>query len=115
MHELSIAMSIVEMAEEEVESRGCGPVRAVHMKLGALSGVVREALLSSWELAREGTDLQGTRLEIEVVPIVAYCARCDGPRPVESPQWMACSECRTPVWQVLHGRELQVTALEMQA
>ena len=35
MHELSIAMSIVEMAEEEAERRGV-QVNAVHLKLGAL-------------------------------------------------------------------------------
>ena len=55
MHELSIAMSIVEMAEEEAEQRGGVQVSAVHLKLGALSGVVKEALLSSYEMACEGT------------------------------------------------------------
>jgi hydrogenase nickel incorporation protein HypA/HybF len=40
MHELSIAMSIVELAEEEAERRGV-QVTAVHLKLGALSGVVK--------------------------------------------------------------------------
>ncbi len=44
MHELSIAMSIVELAEEEAERRSV-QVNAVHLKLGALSGVVKEALL----------------------------------------------------------------------
>ena len=39
MHELSIAMSIVEMAEEEAAKRRV-QVTAIHLKLGALSGVV---------------------------------------------------------------------------
>ena len=43
MHELSIAMSIVELAEEEAERRGV-QVEAVHLKLGALSGVLRNGL-----------------------------------------------------------------------
>jgi len=47
MHELSIAMSIVEMAQEEAAQRGC-QIDAVHLKLGALSGVVKDALLSSY-------------------------------------------------------------------
>ncbi len=58
MHELSIAMSIVEMAEEEAERHG-GRVAAVHLKLGKLSGVVKEALLSSYEMACEDTPLAG--------------------------------------------------------
>ena len=50
MHELSIALSIVELAEEEAERRGV-QVNAVHLKLGALSGVVKDALLSCYEMA----------------------------------------------------------------
>ena len=50
MHELSIAMSIVEMAQEEAQQRGVR-VNAVHLKLGAMSGVVKQALLSSYEMA----------------------------------------------------------------
>jgi hydrogenase nickel incorporation protein HypA/HybF len=113
MHELSIAMSIVEMAEEEAIQRGGVQVKAVHLKLGALAGVVKEALLSSYELACEGTDLQGSQLLIEEIPIVVYCPQCVAPRTLESIQWFVCPVCRNPVSEVIHGRELQVVALEL--
>jgi len=64
MHELSIATGIVEVAVEEGERYG-GRVEVVHLKLGALSGVVREALEFSWDLACQETPLAGARLEIE--------------------------------------------------
>jgi hydrogenase nickel incorporation protein HypA/HybF len=64
MHELSIAESIVEIATEEAARRGC-KVEAVHLKLGAVSGVVREALEFSWALACDETPVAGARLEIE--------------------------------------------------
>ncbi len=64
MHELSIALSIVEGAEEEVERQGGGRVYAVHLRLGPLSGVVKEALLFSYELACEGTSLEGSTEDI---------------------------------------------------
>jgi hydrogenase nickel incorporation protein HypA/HybF len=114
MHELSIAMSIVEMAEEETERRGGSRVNAVHLKLGALAGVVKEALLSSYALASEGTDLQGSRLVIEEIPLVVYCPKCLAPRTLDSVQWFVCPECKSPVSDVIHGRELQVFALEIQ-
>ena len=69
MHELSIAMSIVELAEEEIERRGNVQITAVHLKLGALSGVVKEALLASYEMACEGTSLAGSRLVVEDLPL----------------------------------------------
>jgi hydrogenase nickel incorporation protein HypA/HybF len=114
MHELSIAMSIVEMAEEESEQRGGARVNAVHLKLGALAGVVKDALLSSYEIACEGTELQGSRLVIEEIPIVVHCPQCLAPRTLDSPQWFVCPECKGPVSEVIHGRELQVYALELQ-
>jgi hydrogenase nickel incorporation protein HypA/HybF len=64
MHELSIAAEIVELATEEAARRGC-KVEVVHLKLGALSGVVREALEFSWDVACEETPIAGARLAIE--------------------------------------------------
>ncbi|HLX42407.1 MAG TPA: hydrogenase maturation nickel metallochaperone HypA [Bryobacteraceae bacterium] len=113
MHELSIAMSIVEMAEEESERRNAR-VEAVHLKLGALAGVVKNALLSSFEIACEGTTLQGSRLVIEDIPIVGYCPKCLSQRTLDSLQWFVCPECKGPVSELIHGRELQVAALEIQ-
>jgi hydrogenase nickel incorporation protein HypA/HybF len=114
MHELSIAMSIVEMAEEESDQRGGARVNAVHLKLGALAGVVKDALVSCYELACEGTDLQGSRLVVEEIPVEVYCPKCLAPRTLESVQWFVCPACKSPVSQVIHGRELQVFALELQ-
>src|SRR5579862_4129358 len=59
MHELSIAMGIVEAATEEAQKRGV-QVSAVHLRLGALSGVVKDALLFSYEVACQDTALQGS-------------------------------------------------------
>lgn len=40
MHELSIAMSIVDLAQEEADRRGGVQIKAVHLRLRLLSGVV---------------------------------------------------------------------------
>jgi hydrogenase nickel incorporation protein HypA/HybF len=114
MHELSIAMSIVEMAEEEADQRGGVRVNAVHLKLGALAGVVKNALLSSYEMACEGTPLQGSRLVIEEVPVVVFCPQCRLPRTLASIQRFACPECNGVVSDVIRGREIHVAALEIQ-
>lgn len=113
MHELSIAMSIVEFAEEEAEQRGAA-VAAVHVKLGKLSGVVKEALESAYGLACERTSLEGSRLVIEEVRVIVFCPKCRAERPLPSIQFFVCPECQTPVSDVVQGRELQVTALEIQ-
>ncbi len=114
MHELSIAISILDMAEEEADARG-EQVDAIHVKLGALSGVVKEALLSAYDLARTATPLESARLVIEEVPVLIYCPRCQGPRAVPSIQQLSCSDCETPASEILQGRELQVVALELRS
>jgi hydrogenase nickel incorporation protein HypA/HybF len=113
MHELSIAMGILEITEEESERRGGVHVDAIHLRLGPLSGVVKEALLSAWQLASEQSEFENSRLVIEDVPIAVYCSTCRAERPVQSIQHMCCAECDTPSMQVVHGRELLVSALEL--
>lgn len=113
MHELSIAMSIVDVVREEASSLGGVQVEAVHLKLGQLSGVVKEALVFSFELACEGTALQGAKLVIEEVPALVKCPTCQGERPVHSLQSFCCAECGTPAYEVVAGREIFVTALEV--
>jgi hydrogenase nickel incorporation protein HypA/HybF len=114
MHELSIAMSIVEMAEREAIRRSVH-VNAIHLKLGTLSGVVKEALLFSYDLACEGTALEGSHLVIEEVPTVVYCPMCQAERTLVSVQRFCCPVCDTPASDVVHGKELEVVALEIQA
>ncbi|MBA2732572.1 MAG: hydrogenase maturation nickel metallochaperone HypA [Acidobacteria bacterium] len=114
MHELSIAMSMIEMATEEAAKRGGVQVNAVHLKLGPLSGVVKEALLFSYEVACQGTPLEGSQLIIEDVPVVVYCPTCQAERSPASLQQFCCSVCDTPTPEVLQGKELEVVALEIQ-
>lgn len=67
MHELSIAISILEIAEEESGRRGNALVEAIYLKLGDLSGVVKEALSSAFELAAEQSAFPHCRLVIEEI------------------------------------------------
>jgi hydrogenase nickel incorporation protein HypA/HybF len=113
MHELSIALGILEITEEEVERRGGVHVEAIHLRLGPLSGVVKEALLSAWEVASEQTEFETSRLVIEDVPIAVFCSTCQAERPVQSIQLLCCVECDTPATEVVRGRELLVSALEL--
>lgn len=112
MHELSIALSIIEGAEEEAARHG-GRVTAVHLRLGPLSGVVKDALLFSYELACENTPLAGSRLVIEESPVIVYCPQCAAERTIASIQSFYCPVCGEPAPEVVQGRELELVALEL--
>ena len=113
MHELSIALSIVELAAAEAKDRGDIRVSAVYLKLGQLSGVVRDSLLFSYELACDGTTLEGSRLVIEEIVAVAYCPTCEAERTLDSVQRFCCPVCGSLTPELLHGTELEVVALEI--
>lgn len=112
MHELSIAMGIVDAALEEAKQRHVR-VSAVHLRLGALSGVVKDALLFSYEVACQDTPLEGSRLIVEDVPVVVFCSRCNERRTLRSVQLFECPVCESPAGNVVQGRELEVFALEI--
>ncbi len=114
MHELSIAMSMIEIAGEEAASRGGARVTALHLKLGPLSGVVKDALLFSYDVAASGTALEGSRLVIEEVPVIVLCRSCNQQREIETIQHLCCPVCGELTPEVLSGRELQIVAMEIE-
>ncbi|MFN8441191.1 MAG: hydrogenase maturation nickel metallochaperone HypA [Caldilineaceae bacterium] len=113
MHELSIAHSIVEVAEKAAIDAGATQVKAVHLRLGVLSGVVKSSLLFGWEIVTQDTLLAGASLEIEELPVIVFCPTCQQAVTLPSTQLFRCPICDTPTAQILQGRELEVKALEL--
>jgi hydrogenase nickel incorporation protein HypA/HybF len=65
MHELSVAMSLVDTICEELPQLGPVSVQSVRIRVGALSGVAMEALMFAFDVAADGTPIAGARLIIE--------------------------------------------------
>ncbi len=113
MHELSIAQSLVDVVTETATDAGATRVEAVHLRLGALSGVVREALEFCYELATKGTLLEGSRLLIEDLPVRVFCANCQ--QELELPDLTAfrCPVCGALTADIRQGKELEVRSVEL--
>jgi hydrogenase nickel incorporation protein HypA/HybF len=65
MHELSIALSLVDTICDELPKIGQVSVRCVHVRIGALSGVVPEALSFAFDVACGDSPIAGAQLAIE--------------------------------------------------
>ena len=111
MHELSIALSMIEQIERVAAEHG-GPVRSAQVRVGVLSGVDCEALRFAWEIARAGTALASTALEIESVPLRVRCPACGNTHSAEV-HTILCPHCITPEQEIVEGRELQLASLEI--
>ncbi len=114
MHELSIAISLVDLAAEHARQHGGVRLNALHLKLGPLSGVVRDALLFSYDVACNGTTLEGSQLVIEDVPVIVHCQHCEAERELESIQHLCCPVCGKLTPEVVQGRELELVAMEIE-
>lgn len=114
MHELSIALSVLDLAADQARSLRGARITAIRLRVGPLSGVMPRALLGAFELARVGTDFADCRLIIDQTPAIIRCPNCRADRAVESIQNMACAICGTASADVVGGRELEVCAMEIQ-
>ncbi len=116
MHELSVAMRIVEALDKELAPEGDALViSTVTLQVGALTGLVPEALEFSWDMATEGSLLQGSKLDIQIVPAAGYCPECQKEQTLTYLQSMRCPVCRVPITQITGGNELEIMTVEVQA
>jgi hydrogenase nickel incorporation protein HypA/HybF len=113
MHELSLAYNMVEIASQAARDAQAQCVVVLHVRVGALSGVVKDALLFGYEIAAEGTILEGSRLEIEEVPVVIYCPTCAQEMTLPTIQSLACPVCGTLSADIRQGKELDIVSLEV--
>lgn len=89
-------------------------IEAVHLSLGLLSGVDKEALRFCYQAACEGTILDGSRLVIQIVPVTIRCPDCERESNPESILRLKCPHCGGAA-QVIRGHDIEVSALEVAA
>lgn len=114
MHELSIALGILDIVSSACETGGHGRVEKVRVRVGKASGVMADALRFSFDTAREGTVAGEAALEIEEVPVGGRCRGCDSDFTVEEKYVFACPVCGGSDFSVERGHELEVVDLEVQ-
>ena len=112
MHEASIALSLIEVAQDVLRENGGGRVSALTVRLGQWSAVVPEALHAAFPAAAQGTPLQGARLSITSVPGVGECPQ-HGPVTLELTRGLRCPVCGAPTPRLLQGDELELDEVEI--
>src|SRR5688572_30764887 len=114
MHELSIALDLIDVASAELARLGSVHVTSVRLRLGALSGVAKDALIFSFDTAVIGTALDGAHLQIDDVPVSVWCDTCDTERDLFDLTRRRCPMCQSPTPRVVRGNELELVALEIE-
>ncbi len=112
MHEMSIAMNIIDIAGEQASVHGATVVHAIHADVGALAGVEVQSLAFCFEVAREGTPVAGAELVINEISGRGRCQACAADVPMDF--FVAiCPECGEGRVEITSGRELRVRSLDI--
>ncbi len=110
MHELSIAMGIVKIAEDACVANNAHSVDVIELQIGELSGVEAACLDFAWPIAVKKTKLEYAEKVIEWVEGKAQCLECGEHYDLHT-LYGNCPACHGYVKDIKAGRELRVKSL----
>ena len=111
MHEVAVALRIVEIALRAADEHGGGRIVAAHLDVGELTCITPEALAFAFRVAARGTRAEGCRLDIVKVPARIRCHSCKAEHERELLE--ACPQCNAVGGEILAGRELRLDTIEI--
>ena len=111
MHEYSIVMSLLDAVQAEMELRRATGVRKVVIRIGELSGVDPELLVSAYSTIQQDTVCRDSELELKYVAAIWKCSMCDGTIP--RGEILHCLACGIPA-TMQAGNEIILEQLEME-
>lgn len=114
MHEMSITQSLLDIVLAEAEKAGAKRVTAIHLKIGAFTGVVADAVAFYLDFLAKDTPAEGARLVATTVPATIYCPACNATWPATVDDLVfLCPSCHGPV-QITGGHDLFVESIEVE-
>jgi hydrogenase nickel incorporation protein HypA/HybF len=108
MHELAIAEGLIDAVTGRLPGR---KISSVQLEIGALSGVVADSLRFCFDLATEGTTLEGALLEISEPPARCECHACGAGFTPDGP--IVLCPCGSADVAVVSGQQLLITSVKV--
>lgn len=110
MHEFSMAIEVISLAEREAEKNRATTISEIIIEVGDLSGVEADAFESALGLLVKGSILGNALVNILRVPGRGRCNACD--QEFEMNHRMAtCPQCQCFPSEINGGQEFRVVSL----
>lgn len=110
MHELSIVMGILEIANKYASEAKASKIDEIELDIGVLSTVEMNAFEFAWNQGIKNTMLEGSIKTINRIPGKASCIECNTTFPIEN-VYDPCPVCGNNLISILQGKELKVKSL----
>jgi hydrogenase nickel insertion protein HypA len=111
MHEYSIVQALVERVAIEAASRRATAVHRLSVRIGELSGVEVDLLITAYQTFRERTVCEAAELDVLTVPARWECPACH--RAIGRGSLLRCPECAAPA-RLAAGDEIMLDRIEME-
>ncbi len=111
MHELSIVMSIVKIAENEIKKAKAKKILSIELEIGTLAGIEFDSLNFVWPAVVKDTILENVVKKIHVIEAKGKCLDCNFTFKLQD-IYDSCPKCNSYVKGIIQGKELKVKALE---
>ncbi len=118
-HEVGIIRQTLDIALDRAYTKGASQIHWLKMRIGKDSGVVPEALEFAFDVVTKGTIAEDARLEIETVPVICHCSKCNLDfQPIKTIDDLnqsiyECPLCGRLSEQILAGKEIELVSLEV--
>lgn len=110
MHEFSIAMSIIEIAENEAKKSSADSVTELILDIGTQAGIEFYALDTALEMAVKNTMLEKAKIHVNKIQARARCTECNTEFDIEN-IFDPCPNCKGIYHELVSGKELQIKSL----
>lgn len=113
MHEFSIVLNIVEIAEKEARIAGAHRISAISLEIGRLSSIEPAAFRFAWKQAVRGSMLEHARCTIRYLPGEAACTGCGLVFEIKQ-LYEPCPGCGLFGPEIRQGQSLRVCSLRLE-
>jgi hydrogenase nickel incorporation protein HypA/HybF len=110
MHELSIVMSILDIAKSEAIKANASQINEIELEIGTLSGIDMDSFNFAWREAIRGTILENSNRIVFRPQGKASCLGCDQSFDLVN-RFDPCPFCNSHFINIIQGKELKVKAL----
>ena len=112
LHELSLTQNIVELAIENAAREDAKKILSITLEIGALAGVVAEAVEFAFDVCSKGTLAEGADLRILHIAGIGQCLDCRKEAEIETLTHV-CPHCGSLALETLQGCEMKFTEMEI--
>jgi hydrogenase nickel incorporation protein HypA/HybF len=113
MHELAVCQALVEQVNRIAAQQDARSASLIRIRVGPLSGVVADLLMSAFPLAAAGSAAEGAELQISEASIRVRCQTC-GAETDATANRLLCGACGDWHTQLIAGDELILESVELQ-